>query len=211
MKTINLIKLWLFNIQIFHIILQKKTEIMSENPAKGKILISEPFLNDPNFKRTIILLTEHGDEGSIGFVLNKPTDYCIHEVIEEFPEFDSVVYYGGPVQLNTLQFIYRGDNVIDGSIEIIPGLYWGGSFDILKTLITAGAVSPGDFRFFLGYSGWTGGQIEDELELNSWIVASTTIDNIFSDEPDKLWRETLKGMGKKFAILASFPENPSVN
>jgi len=184
---------------------------MSENPAKGKVLISEPFLNDPNFKRTIILLTEHGEEGSIGFVLNKPTDYRIHEVIEEFPEFDSVVYYGGPVQLNTLQFIYKGENVIDGSIEIMPGLYWGGSFDILKTLISSGAVSPRDFRFFLGYSGWIDGQINDELAINSWIVANSSIENIFSDEPDKLWRETLKGMGKKFAILASFPENPSVN
>ncbi|NOS86462.1 MAG: YqgE/AlgH family protein [Ignavibacteria bacterium] len=184
---------------------------MSENPAKGKVLISEPFLNDPNFKRTIILLTEHCEEGSIGFVLNKPTDYLIHEVIEEFPEFDSVVYYGGPVQLNTLQFIYKGENIIDGSIEIMPGLYWGGSFDILKTLITSGTAAPEDFRFFLGYSGWTDGQIDDELEINSWIVADTSIENIFSVEPDKLWRETLKGMGKKFAILASFPENPSVN
>ena len=184
---------------------------MTINPEKGKILISEPFLNDPNFKRTIILLTEHGDDGSVGFVMNKPTDYRIHEVIEDFPEFDSVVYYGGPVQLNTLQFIYRGENVIEGSIEISPGLYWGGSFDILKALITSNAVEASDFRFFLGYSGWIEGQIEDELKLNSWIVSDTTIENIFSDEPDKLWRETLKGMGKKFAILASFPENPSVN
>lgn len=184
---------------------------MTIKPEKGKILISEPFLNDPNFKRTIILLTEHGDDGSVGFVMNKPTDYRIHEVIEDFPVFDSVVYYGGPVQLNTLQFIYRGENVIEGSIEISPGLYWGGSFDILKALITSNAVDASDFRFFLGYSGWIEGQIEDELKLNSWIVADTTIENIFSDEPDKLWRETLKGMGKKFAILASFPENPSVN
>lgn len=184
---------------------------MNKKPAKGRILISEPFLNDPNFKRTIILLTEHSEEGSIGFVMNKPTDYRIHEVIEEFPEFDSVVYYGGPVQLNTLQFIYKGESVIDGSIEIVPGLYWGGSFDILKALITSGAVSPADFRFFLGYSGWTEGQIDDELAINSWIVADTSIENTFSGEPDKLWRETLKGMGKKFAILASFPENPSVN
>lgn len=184
---------------------------MTEKPATGKILISEPFLNDPNFKRTIILLAEHSEEGSVGFVLNKPTDYRIHEVIEEFPEFESVVYYGGPVQLNSLQFIYRGDEIIDGSIEIMPGLFWGGSFDLLKTLINAKAVNPEDFRFFLGYSGWIEGQIEDEIKMNSWIVSETTIDNIFSYEPDKLWRETLRSMGKKFALLASFPDNPSVN
>lgn len=180
-------------------------------PEKGKILISEPFLNDPNFKRTIILLTEHSEEGSIGFVLNKPTAFRIHEVIEDFPEFETLVYYGGPVQLNTLQFIYRGENLIDGSTEIVPGLYWGGSFEILKELIRNHSVHPDDFRFFLGYSGWTDGQIEEELELNSWIVSGTGIDNIFSNEPDKLWRDILKGMGKKFAILASFPDNPSVN
>ena len=184
---------------------------MKEKPEKGKVLISEPFLNDPNFKRTLILLAEHTAEGSVGFVLNKPTEYLISEVIEDFPEFDAKVFYGGPVQLNTLQFIYKGENIIDGSLEISPGLYWGGSFEILKMLIKSNAVNPGDFRFFLGYSGWGEGQIDDELEINSWIVSHTATDNIFSDEPDKLWREVLKSMGKKFAILASFPENPSVN
>ncbi len=180
-------------------------------PEKGKILISEPFLNDPNFKRTIILLTEHNEEGSVGFVLNKPTEYKLNQVVDDFPEFSSLVYYGGPVQLNTLQFIYKGENIIEGSLEIMPGLFWGGSFDILRTLIESKAVNPDDFRFFLGYSGWDEGQINEELELNSWIVNDTSIDNIFSEEPDKLWREILKGMGKKFAILASFPDNPSVN
>lgn len=187
---------------------------MGDNlPAKGKILISEPFLNDPNFKRTIILLSEHTEEGSVGFVLNKPTEYKINQLIDDFPEFDAQVYYGGPVQLNTLQFLYRNevDNIIDGSLEILPGLYLGGSFDILRTLIEAGKVKPADFRFFLGYSGWGEDQIKDELELNSWILTETSIDNIFSEEPDKLWREILKKMGKKFAILASFPDNPSMN
>lgn len=185
---------------------------MAENPGKGKILISEPFLLDPNFKRTIILLTEHGENGSLGFVLNKPTEHYVHSLVEDFHEFDAKVFYGGPVQLNMLQFIYRSDySLIDNSTEILPGLYWGGSFDILKTMIKAGSLNPNDFRFFLGYSGWEEEQLDDELKINSWIVADTTIESIFSDEPDKLWRDTLKGMGKKFAILASFPENPSVN
>jgi putative transcriptional regulator len=184
---------------------------MQENPAKGKILISEPFLNDPNFKRTIILLSEHNEEGSVGFVLNKPTEYRLNDVVDDFPDFDALVYYGGPVQMNTLQFIYKGENLIDNSLEILPGLFWGGSFDILKTLIEARQVKPEDFRFFFGYSGWGEMQLDDEMERNSWIVADTTIENIFSEEPDKLWREILKSMGKKFAILASFPDNPSVN
>jgi putative transcriptional regulator len=184
---------------------------MQEQPEKGKILISEPFLNDPNFKRTIILLSEHSEEGSVGFILNKPTQFRVHHLIEDFPEFDAPVFFGGPVQVNTLQFIHKAGNIIDDSTEIADGLYWGGSFEILKLLIEAKQVQPSDFRFFIGYSGWSNGQLEEEIKINSWIVTSTTTENVFSDEPDKLWGGILKSMGKKFAILASFPENPSVN
>ncbi len=183
----------------------------NQSPGKGKILISEPFLNDPNFKRSIILLSEHNEEGSIGFILNKPTKFKISQIMDDFPEFEAPVYLGGPVQINTLQFIHRVGDMIEGSTEISEGLYWGGDFEILKLLIETNQVSPDDFRFFLGYSGWTEGQLDDELKINSWIVTSTSIDNIFSEEPDKMWREILKKMGKKYSILASFPENPSVN
>lgn len=184
---------------------------MNEEPSKGKILISEPFLNDPNFKRSIILLSEHNDEGTVGFILNKPTQLKVTQLLDDFPEFDSMVNFGGPVQVNTLQFVHRLGDIIEGSTELAEGLYWGGSFDNLKELIRLNRVSPEDIRFFLGYSGWTGGQLDDEIKINSWIVTSATVENVFSDEPDKLWADILKSMGKKFAILASFPENPSVN
>ena len=183
----------------------------TQNPEKGKLLISEPFLLDPNFKRTIILLSEHNEEGSIGFILNKPTDLKLNMVLEDFPEFDATVYFGGPVQINTLQFIHRAGDIIEGSMEIHDGLYWGGSFEILKLLIETKQVEPEDFRFFIGYSGWGEGQLTNEMKTNSWLVSSATNDNIFSNEPDKLWGDVLKSMGRKFAILASFPENPSVN
>ena len=184
---------------------------MEKKPEKGKILISEPFLNDPNFKRTIILITEHGEEGSVGFILNKPTEIKLNDALENYAVFDSTVYYGGPVQLDTLQFIHKAGDIIEGSIEIVPGLYWGGSFESLREKIESGILKPDDFRFFIGYSGWGEGQLMEEIGINSWIVADTKIDDIFSAEPDNLWRDILKGMGKKFAILASFPENPSVN
>lgn len=184
---------------------------MPEQISKGNLLISEPFLNDPNFKRTLILLTEHNENGSIGFVLNKPTEYRLNDIIEDFPKFDSTIYYGGPVQLNTLHFLHKADVQIGGSIEVIDGLFWGGNYDQLKLLIEADAVKPEDFRFFVGYSGWMEDQLTDEMEINSWILHPATIENIFSDKPENLWREVLKSKGKKFAILSSFPENPSVN
>ncbi len=183
-----------------------------EKPAKGKVLISEPFLMDPNFKRSIVLLGEHNEEGSVGFILNKPTNLKLNQVLEEdFPEFDAPVFFGGPVQINTLQFIHRAGDIIDGGTQILDGLYWGGSYEVLRLLIEAKQVDPSDFRFFIGYSGWNPGQLEAELKINSWIVTSTTTENVFSNEPDKLWGDVLKKMGKKFAILASFPEDPSVN
>lgn len=185
---------------------------MPDKPEKGKILISEPFLIDPNFKRSIVLLCEHNEDGSVGFILNKPTQVKLNQVMEEdFPEFDAPVYFGGPVQINTLQFIHKLGDTLEGSTEIGDGLYWGGSFEILKLLIESKQVKSSDFRFFIGYSGWSVGQLEDEMKINSWIVTSTESENLFSDEPDKLWGEILKKMGKKFAILASFPEDPSVN
>lgn len=182
-----------------------------KKPEKGKILISEPFLNDPNFKRTIILLSEHNEDGSVGFILNKPTDLMLNDTLDDFPEFKAPVYFGGPVQLNTLQFIHKAGDIIEGSVEIMPGLFWGGSFEALRDKIDLGIITPNDFRFFIGYSGWAEEQLKEEMKINSWIVADTKIEDIFSDEPDNLWRDILKGMGKKFAILASFPENPSVN
>jgi putative transcriptional regulator len=182
-----------------------------EKPEKGKVLISEPFLMDPNFKRSIVLLGEHNESGTVGFILNKPTNLKLSQLVEDFPEFDAPVYFGGPVQINTMQFIHKAGDIIDGSTRIIDGLYWGGSYEVLKLLIESNQVDPADFRFFIGYSGWSPGQLESELKINSWIVASATTENIFSEEPDKLWGDILKKMGKKFAILASFPEDPSVN
>src|SRR5664279_3457863 len=132
---------------------------MKLNPEKGKLLVSEPFLNDPNFKRTIILLTEHSEEGSVGFILNKPTDLKFNDTVDDFPDFDAPIYFGGPVQLNALQFIHKAGKVIEGSIEISDGLYWGGNFDSLRDLVEAHAVDPDDFRFFIGYSGWEDGQL----------------------------------------------------
>lgn len=184
---------------------------MSQIPEKGKIIISIPFLNDPNFKRSIVLLSEHNEEGSIGFILNKPTNYYLNQVVEDFLEFNCPVFFGGPVQTNSLMFIHRAGDIIDGSVEIFDGLYWGGSFEILKILIEAKKINEKDFRFFVGYSGWSSGQLEEEMKHNSWIISSASTENIFSHDPDNLWRDILKSMGKKFAVLASFPENPSVN
>ncbi|MBV6479292.1 MAG: hypothetical protein HGGPFJEG_02063 [Ignavibacteria bacterium] len=179
-------------------------------PEKGKLLISAPFLNDI-FKRSVILLTEHNSEGSVGFIINKKTDYKLHEIIDDFPEFDSPVFIGGPVQQNTLNFIHRSGDILQESFLIRDELYWGGNYELLKILITNGQLDPSDFRFFLGYAGWGPDQLAGELKTDSWFVNNSSEELVFGDNPDDLWSRVLKSMGKKYSIISTFPSDPSVN
>ncbi|MBK9449545.1 MAG: YqgE/AlgH family protein [Bacteroidetes bacterium] len=182
-----------------------------KTPTKGNILLSEPFLQDPNFARSVVLLTEHNEEGSIGFILNKPIIYKINEIIEDFPEFDAPVYMGGPVQRDSLHFIHRIEALADDGDEIAPGVYWGGDFEKLKRMIRLGIVVPHDIRFFVGYSGWGPQQLEGEMEMKSWIVSSRSDKFAFADRSEALWGEILQAMGGKYKAMAHYPVDPSLN
>ena len=179
-------------------------------PEKGKLLISAPFLSDV-FKRSVVYLTEHNEKGSIGFIINKPMNVKISSVIEDFPEFDANVYFGGPVQQDILNFFHKSGELISGGYELKDGIYWGGDFETLKFLAESGDLNPEDFRFFLGYAGWSPNQLEDELKINSWFINDSKPENIFNENPDTLWQKILKEMGGEYAIISTFPENPSVN
>lgn len=179
-------------------------------PSKGRLLISAPFLNDI-FKRSVILLTEHNDEGSVGFILNKTTDHKLHEIIEDFPEFNAPVFLGGPVQQSSLNFVHKCADVLEGGFEIAEGIYWGGNFELLKLLIESKAVDPNDFKFFLGYAGWSPDQLTDEIKTGTWYLNDSTSENIFTNETKNLWSNVLKTMGKDYSLIATFPEDPSVN
>ena len=182
-----------------------------KTPTKGNILLSEPFLQDPNFARSVVLLTEHNEEGSIGFILNKPIIYKINEIIEDFPEFDAPVYMGGPVQRDSLHFIHRIEALADDGDEIAPGVYWGGDFEKLKRMIRLGIVVPHDIRFFVGYSGWGPQQLEGEMEMKSWIVSSRSDKFAFADRSEALWGKILQAMGGKYKAMAHYPVDPSLN
>lgn len=178
-------------------------------PEKGRLLISAPGLTDV-FKRTVLYLTEHNETGSVGFILNKPLMYKIHEVIDDFPEFDSGVFLGGPVQSELVNYIHKY-KALDGSYEISDGVFWGGNFDSLKILAESKLLDPKDFKFFLGYAGWSPEQLNDELKEKTWYVTDSTIDIIFDYEPEKLWQTVLKNMGGEYSLISTFPEDPSVN
>jgi putative transcriptional regulator len=180
-------------------------------PEKGRLLISEPFLPDPNFERTVVLLCEHSDEGSFGFVLNKISTLKLEDIIEDINDFKEPVYVGGPVQHDTLHFIHKASN-LEGGVDLGNGLFWGGNFEQLLILIDTKQINADDFKFFIGYSGWSEGQLEDELEANSWIVTpKANIDIVFNQDINELWKVVLKGLGGRYDVYSKYPTDPRLN
>lgn len=180
-------------------------------PEKGRLLISEPFLPDPNFERTVVLLCDHNDEGSFGFVLNKPSTLKISEVIEDIQNLDEIVYVGGPVQQDTLHFIHRKID-IEKSVEVLNGISWGGTLESLIIQLDVKQISGTDIRFFLGYSGWGPGQLDMELEQDSWIVCDYVNDELlFETDPGLMWRKSLENMGGRFSVYSKYPTDPRLN
>ena len=181
-------------------------------PRKGCFLVSEPFLPDPNFERTVILLCEYNEEGSVGFVLNKPSILKFDEAIEDVQNFNVQLYIGGPVQQDTLHFIHRAGDLLEGSIRIEENIFWGGNYEQLITMINSGNINNNDFKFFLGYSGWAPGQLEEELKQKSWIIFDrATEERVFDINSKFLWKEILKNMGGKFKVFANYPVDPRMN
>lgn len=181
-------------------------------PQKGRILISEPFLADPYFKRTVVIICEYNkEEGTFGFILNKYLDISLDDLIQDFPEFETKISMGGPVEQNSLYFLHTRPDLLKDSKVITENLCIGSSFTELRHFVEVGVIRPGEVRFFVGYSGWTKGQLEHELKEHSWIVAETSVENIMNTEDDHLWQHALKDLGHEFAILANFPEDPSLN
>ncbi|PWJ59976.1 putative transcriptional regulator [Dyadobacter jejuensis] len=178
---------------------------------KGSILIAQPYLGDPNFERGAVLICEYAVEGCFGFVLNQPTNLLLSDVLEESIYQEVPLYLGGPVEKNTLHYIHRRPDLIDEGVEIMDGLYWGGDFDRVKTLININTLTPEDIRFFIGYSGWGTGQIEDEMEAQTWIVTKVTADFLFNTPADQFWRAVLREMGGEYRSMSHYPIDPRLN
>jgi putative transcriptional regulator len=182
-----------------------------EKPKTGSLLVAEPFMQDDNFKHTVVLMCEVGTKGAFGLVLNRPTGIMMHEALEEFPSEEFMLFDGGPVEKDTVHFVTTRGDLIEDSVEVSPGIYWGGDFEQLKTLIDTGQVSSNDVRFFLGYSGWDAGQLGNESEEGSWIVSQADPEWLFIDEPKQMWRNVLNRMGGNYKFIANLPENPNLN
>jgi putative transcriptional regulator len=181
-------------------------------PDAGRLLISEPFMMDPNFKRSVILLTEYSDVGAMGFVLNHQSEYLLGDLLPELPYSEMPVYIGGPVGNDTLHFIHNCPEKIDDGIEIADGVFWGGDFETVKSLVSNYILTENEIKFFAGYSGWTPGQLDVEIGEDTWIVANKFNPEIlFTNDEQNLWREVVIGLGQRYAHIANFPENPELN
>lgn len=180
-------------------------------PNTGRILISVPFLQDFYFKRSVVLLAEHSNEGSFGIIINKPVEVKLGDIASEFEGFDAPVFLGGPVKTDSLFFIHTRPDLIDEGVEILEGLYWGGNIDTVKGLIKTGELKKTEIRFFIGYSGWLADQLDQELEDRSWVVSLTNPQQVFKSNPTEMWAQTLKKLGKEYKFWVVYPPNPSYN
>jgi putative transcriptional regulator len=191
--------------------LENLLNIKNGAPASGRFLISEPFLYDINFKRSVILLCEHNKNGSLGFILNRQLDITLKDVMDIDTVLDIPLYMGGPVQNDTLHYIHRERSLASSSIEIASGLFWGIDFQQIVPLLENNTLDVDNFRFFLGYSGWGAGQLEDELAINSWFVTPANARLAFEEDYPKLWKTLLKNMGGTYKVLSNSPESPMLN
>lgn len=188
-----------------------KIKTNNVKPRKGRVLIAEPFLPGQYFNRSVVLLVAYSPKGAVGFILNKRVDFPIHEVFPDFPEFKAPVYLGGPVSTDSIYYIHKLGDKLNGSIRVLGDLYWGGDFEELKRKIIQGSIHPSEIRFFLGYSGWDAGQLEGELKEDSWLVADVDEHSVMRELNQASWADFLKMAGAKYTIWENFPENPTFN
>lgn len=187
------------------------SELNTLDLAKGRLLIAEPFMDDPYFKRSVVLLTEHQENGSLGFILNSPLNITVNDTLRDFPEFNAQVFMGGPVQTDSLFYIHTQGNNISESEHIIGNLYWSGNFDQLKEMIIDQQIFPNEIMFFVGYSGWDYHQIHNEVKNNSWVISDIDNYSISDFKQADFWKKSLQKMGPKHALLSNFPEDPTFN
>ncbi|HBC03596.1 MAG TPA: YqgE/AlgH family protein [Aequorivita sp.] len=181
-------------------------------PAKGLLLVAEPsIIGDVSFNRSVVLLAEYNESGSVGFILNKPLQYKLRDFV---PEINSKlpVFNGGPVEQDNLYFIHCIPEIIPDSIEISNGIYWGGDFSAIIDLLKDDKLNKNQIRFFLGYSGWESEQLEQELEVNSWVVVPNNYNNsIIGKTNINFWKEKMIEFGGDYILWSNAPENPSFN
>lgn len=186
---------------------------LNEKIEKGSVLLSEPYLDDPNFRRSVILIVESGDDGHFGLVLNQELeDSKLSDFLDlDLTKGDPKVYFGGPVEPESLHYLHSLGDRVKGSIKVGDNLYYGGEFEHLKMLLELGELKDTEVHFFIGYSGWSKGQLEEEQKINSWLVSDLNHLDVLKKDSNKLWQHVLRNMGGKFKVISNYPIDPNLN
>lgn len=181
------------------------------SPKKGRLLITEPFEDSSYFQRAVILLCEHNEDGSFGFVLNNYIDINLSD-FEGLPDFETKIGVGGPVSSKNLYYIHTLGDKLPESVQVAKDLYAGGDFEQLKNMLRAGLIQQDEIRFFLGYSGWVDKQLIGELKHNAWLVTEINdVREIMDTSNTTLWADYMARQGGKYKAFAHFPKNPALN
>ena len=193
---------------------------MNGPATKGTFLIAAPSLYDPNFRQTVVLLCEHNDKGSMGLVINRPTELVLTEALRQLalPDRDDVIYRGGPVQPDHILILIRSDQSPSSSHHVFGAVYLGADVPTLQLLAArnTGAhapAAPADaaFRGYAGYAGWGAGQLDTELATDSWITMPADSKWIFDADPRTVWPELTRALGPRYAFYADMPRDPNLN
>ena len=175
------------------------------------MLLAAPSMADPNFRRSVVLVCEHSDEGSFGLILNRPLEVEGNPLKDELAGYANGLSFGGPVQPNTLHFIHQLFDDLPDAEPITTGIYWGGDFERLKEIADDGDVTNAKLRFFLGYSGWGAGQLEFEVKQNDWVIVEADESLVFKTDPRQLWTAIMRELGGDFELFANYPIDPRLN
>ena len=188
-------------------------KIQSNNvlPSRGKILISEPFLRDATFGRSVVLLIDHTEEGSMGLIINKQLPIFVNDIIKEFKYIEDIpLYKGGPIATDTLFYLHTLAD-ISGAIPISKGLFLNGDFEEIKRYILQGNQIDRYIRFFLGYSGWESEQLSTELRENTWLVSKEENAYLMNGDTKDMWKQAIEKLGSKYETWSRFPQVPTFN
>jgi putative transcriptional regulator len=189
-----------------HLSAKKKTAHMpvQSKVKNGTLLLAQPFMEDPYFEGAVVLVCDV--DATLGFILNKPLDIKLGDLVPDLKGCEFPIYYGGPVEANTLNFVHRHGGLIAKSEAVMRGLWMGGNFDDVVFLISQGLIESHDILFFIGYTGWSPEQLTEEINERSWILASPDLNYMFNvDDPALLWHEIMHDMGGHYQVLAAMP------
>lgn len=183
-------------------------------PTRGSMLVAKPTVEDFCFKRSVTILVDHDKDGSMGVIVNKPTRVTLNELMPEIECNEPLpLYLGGPVGTNMLFFLHTlGADVIPESVQLAPGVYFGGDFEVLKMFMESGEKLAGRLKFMVGYSGWTSGQLDSELKRHDWAVLKENAPSIiFDTSDDNTWDKAVATFGDHYRLWRTWPDDISLN